>query len=153
MQSVFDLDLRAVGEVCSTGCNGSKATNPCREHNDRSKTMKNSPNLTRRHFLKRTAGAAGAVAGTQILGMPALLSAASPNSTLGVAVIGAGGMGDYSFKQGMRERLVAFADVDDNTIAKKLKEFGEKLRISPRPRPTSITGSSWRNAIRTSTWC
>src|SRR4029453_11984157 len=60
--------------------------------------------------------------------------AASPNSKLGVAVIGAGGMGDYSFKMGISERLVAFCDVDDNTIAKKLKEFGEKAKDQPAPK-------------------
>jgi predicted dehydrogenase len=96
--------------------------------------MKHSPNINRRQFLKRTAGAAGAVAGTQILGMPALLSAASPNSKLGVAVIGAGGMGDYAFGKALGERLVAFADVDDNTIAKKLKDFGDKAKDQPAPK-------------------
>src|SRR5215204_487356 len=96
--------------------------------------MKHSPNINRRQFLKRTAGAAGAVAGTQILGMPALLSAASPNSKLGVAVIGAGGMGGYSFERALGERLVAFADVYENTIAKKLKDFGEKAKDQPAPK-------------------
>src|SRR5262245_39585821 len=96
--------------------------------------MKHSPNITRRHFLKRTAGVAGAVAGSQILGMPAILSAASPNSKLGVAVIGVGGMGGYSFDKAIGERLVAFADVDDNTIAKKLKDFGDKAKDQPTPK-------------------
>ena len=97
--------------------------------------MKNTPTLSRRHFLKRTAGAAGAIAGTQILGFPAILSAASPNSKLGVAVIGAGGMGGYSFDKAIGERLVAFADVDDKTIAGKLKEFGEKAKDQPAEKP------------------
>jgi predicted dehydrogenase len=96
--------------------------------------MKHSLNINRRQFLKRTAGAAGAIAGTQILGMPALLSAASPNSKLGVAVIGAGGMGDYAFGKALGERFVAFADVDDNTTAKKLKDFGEKAKDQPAPK-------------------
>ena len=96
--------------------------------------MQNSRNLTRRRFLKRTASAAGAVAGAKLLGMPALLSAASPNSKLGVAVIGAGGMGGYSFTKALGERLVAFCDVDDNTITKKLKEFGEKAPDQPTPK-------------------
>jgi len=96
--------------------------------------MKKSPQFTRRQFLKRTAATTGAVAGTQILGMPAILSAANPNSKLGVAVIGAGGMGGYSFDQAMKERLVAFADVDDGTVAKKLKEFGDKAKDQPAPK-------------------
>jgi predicted dehydrogenase len=96
--------------------------------------MTKSRNISRRHFLKQTATAAGAVAGTQILGMPAILSAASPNSKLGVAVIGAGGMGDYAFGKALGERFVAFADVDDNTIGKKLKEFGDKNKDQPAPK-------------------
>jgi predicted dehydrogenase len=96
--------------------------------------MKNSPKTTRRDFLKRAAIATGAVASTKILGMPALLSAAEPNSKLGVAVIGAGGMGGYSFNKALGERLVAICDVDDNTMAKKLKEFGEKATDQPAPK-------------------
>src|SRR4051812_33476468 len=96
--------------------------------------MKNSLNLSRRRFLKRTAAAAGAVAGAQIIGMPALLSEASPNSKLGVAVIGAGGMGSYSFSQAMGQRFIAFADVDDNTTAAKLKEFSQKAPDQPAPK-------------------
>src|SRR6476620_5043466 len=96
--------------------------------------MKKSPQFTRRQFLKRTAATTGAVAGAQILGMPALLSAAEPNSKLGVAVIGAGGMGGYSFDKALSERLVAICDVDDNTMAKKLKEFGEKAKDQPTPK-------------------
>ena len=66
--------------------------------------------------------------------MPALLSAAAENSKLRVAVIGAGGMGGYSFDSAMRERLVAFCDVDDNTIAKKLSQFAEKNKDQPAPK-------------------
>ena len=96
--------------------------------------MKNSASISRRRFLNQVGIATGAAAGSQILGMPALLSAPAPNSKLGVAVIGAGGMGGYSFDMGMSERLVAFCDVDDNTTAKKLKEFGEKKPGEPAPK-------------------
>ena len=51
-----------------------------------------------------------------------------------VAVIGGGGMGGYSFEQGMREQLVAICDVDDNTIAKAMKQFGEKQKDKPAPK-------------------
>ena len=96
--------------------------------------MKHSSGISRRRFLKRTAIVTGAAAGAQIIGMPALLSAAAENAKLRVAVIAAGGMGGYSFDKAMSERLVAFCDVDDNTIAKKLKEFGEKNKDQPAPR-------------------
>lgn len=96
--------------------------------------MKHSPGISRRRFLKRTALATGAVAGAQIIGMPALLSAAEENAKLRVAVIGAGGMGGYSFDSAMKERLVAFCDVDDNTIAKKLSQFAEKNKDQPTPK-------------------
>jgi hypothetical protein len=91
-------------------------------------------NLSRRRFLQRATALAGAAAGVQLIGVPTLLSAPAPNAKLGVAVIGAGGMGGYSFGKGMDERLVAFCDVDDRTIAAKLKEFGEKKKDQPAPR-------------------
>lgn len=96
--------------------------------------MKYNSRLNRRRFLHRTATLAGAATGAQILGLPSLLSAAAPNSKLGVAVIGVGGMGGYSFGAAMNERLVAIADVDENTIAKALKEFGEKKKDQPAPK-------------------
>jgi predicted dehydrogenase len=88
---------------------------------------------TRRAFLKRTALLAGA-AGTLPLAGPSLLRAAAPNAKLGVAVIGVGGMGGYSFGAGMSERLIAICDVDDNVIAKALKEFGDKKKDQPAPK-------------------
>lgn len=90
--------------------------------------------ISRRRFLQHTTAVAGAVASTQFLGVPALLSAPAPNAKLGVAVIGVGGMGGYSFGAGMGERLVAICDVDDNTIAKAQKEFGEKKKDQPAPK-------------------
>lgn len=90
--------------------------------------------ITRRRFLKRTAAAAGTAAGAHYLGMPALLRAASPNSQLGVAVIAADGMGGYSFDMAMRERFIAVADVDDNRMANKLKQFSEKAKEQPVPK-------------------
>ena len=57
--------------------------------------MKQNTQVSRRRFLHRTAALAGAAAGVQYL--PSLFAAGSPNSKLGVAVIGADGMGGYSF--------------------------------------------------------
>ncbi|MBN2505815.1 MAG: Gfo/Idh/MocA family oxidoreductase [Verrucomicrobia bacterium] len=92
------------------------------------------PSLTRRRFLQHAATVAGAAVGARFLSMPALLSAAAPNTKLGVAVIGVGGMGGYSFDAGMRERLVAICDVDDNILAGALKKFGEKKKGEPAPK-------------------
>jgi predicted dehydrogenase len=43
-------------------------------------------------------------------------------------------MGGYSFEQGMREQLVAICDVDDNTIAKAMKQFQDKQKDKPAPK-------------------
>jgi predicted dehydrogenase len=96
--------------------------------------MKQTERINRRRFLQRTVAVAGAAAGTRLIEMPALLAAGSPNARLGVAVIGVGGMGGYSFGAAMRERLVAICDVDETTIGKALKEFGEKQKDKPAPK-------------------
>src|SRR6266446_9178870 len=96
--------------------------------------MKQNFHVSRRHFLRRTAAIAGAAAGARFLGMPSLLGADSPNAKLGVAVIGAGGMGGYSFDSALKERLVAICDVDDQTITDRLKQFGEKFKDQPAPK-------------------
>ena len=90
--------------------------------------------LSRRRFLQRTLTVAGGAAGARLIEMPAILAAAAPNAKLGVAVIGVGGMGGYSFGAAMGERLVAICDVDENTIAKALKEFGSKQPGKPAPK-------------------
>ncbi|MFO1500907.1 MAG: Gfo/Idh/MocA family oxidoreductase [Verrucomicrobiota bacterium] len=55
----------------------------------------------------------------------------APGDKLGVAVIGAGGMGDYSMSESLRENLVAIADVDDNTIAQVMKD---KVKDQAKPK-------------------
>jgi Oxidoreductase family, NAD-binding Rossmann fold/Oxidoreductase family, C-terminal alpha/beta domain/TAT (twin-arginine translocation) pathway signal sequence len=82
--------------------------------------------FSRREFLKASLAVAGAAA----FGRPTLL-AADAGKKLGVAVIGAGGMGDYSLGESLRENLVAIADVDDNTIANAMKE---KVKDQAKPR-------------------
>ena len=62
-------------------------------HGTSQRTMKHYSSVSRRRFLQRATALVGAAAGVQFIGLPALLSAASPNAKLGVAVIGAGGMG------------------------------------------------------------
>jgi predicted dehydrogenase len=75
---------------------------------------------TRRDFLKTTAAVTGAAAGLHVIGAPAVLADRSPNSKLGVAVIGCGGMGGGNPGVAAGERAVALVDVDDNTMAKAL---------------------------------
>ena len=89
---------------------------------------------TRRAFLQRTALFTGAALGTQYFGALNLLAADASKPLLRVAVIGVGGMGGYSFEQGMREQLVAICDVDDNTIAKAMKQFQDKQKDKPAPK-------------------
>ena len=45
--------------------------------------------------------------------------------------IGAGGMGGYSMDCGLRENLVAIVDVDENTIARTMKE---KVKDQAKPK-------------------
>ena len=75
-------------------------------------------NITRRVFMKSTAIAAGAVAGTRLLSGPFILAADALKTKLGVAVIGCGGMGGGNPGVAANERFVAMSDVDEKFIAK-----------------------------------
>ena len=86
------------------------------------------PDTSRRQFLR---GAALTLAGAAgCAHAPWLAAAPDAARKLGVAVIGAGGMGGYSMDVGLRENLVAIVDVDDNTIASVLKE-----KVGDRAKP------------------
>lgn len=87
---------------------------------------------TRRDFLKSGLVLAGAAAGA--LSAPAILPAQSPNSTLGVAVVGAGGMGGYSVDNAVKERFVAMVDVDEGTIAQVTQRIKGPLKEQPLPK-------------------
>jgi predicted dehydrogenase len=86
---------------------------------------------SRRRFLKGSAAAAGAAALAGVSGAPLLLAQPPAAEKLRVAVIGAGGMGGYSMDCALREQLVAFCDVDDNTIAKVM---AEKVKDAAKPK-------------------
>lgn len=76
--------------------------------------------LSRRQFLAHSA-----VAGAGILGFPALLRSASPNSMLQVASIGVGGMGGRTMKSVAshpKVKIVALCDVDQRTLEAAAKE-------------------------------
>jgi predicted dehydrogenase len=80
---------------------------------------------TRRNFLKNTAVVAGAAAGMKLIGAPAVLADRSPNSKLGVAVIGCGGQGSGNPGIAARERAIALVDVDDRKMAEAFKNHGD----------------------------
>jgi predicted dehydrogenase len=81
---------------------------------------------TRRNFLRKTAVLTGAAAGAKWLGAPAILSAASPNSQLGIAVIACGGMGGGNPEVAAKERLIALVDVDEKKLAEGVKKVEGK---------------------------
>ncbi len=88
---------------------------------------------TRRQFIKKAVGIGAAAVGAQHLAIPYVLGA-SPNAALGVAVVGAGGMGGYSVGAAMSERIVAICDVDENNIAGAMKNISERQKDKPAPK-------------------
>ena len=82
--------------------------------------------ISRRTFLHTAAAASG------VLGFPAILRCASPNSLLNIAVIGCGGRGGADMAQMMTENIVALCDVNSKNLdvasvkapnAKKFRDF------------------------------
>jgi predicted dehydrogenase len=88
---------------------------------------------TRRNFLK-TVTVAGAALAARPSAAPYVLADAAPSKKLGVAVVGVGGMGGYSFGAAMGERLVAICDIDDKIIADALKQFHDRQKGRPEPK-------------------
>ncbi len=74
--------------------------------------------LSRRHFLKSSAVAAGPL----LLGAPALLRGKGLNEKLNIAIIGAGGRGAANTQSVSSENIVALCDVDEG----RLNKAGEK---------------------------
>lgn len=79
-----------------------------------------SHHYTRRNFFKSTAAAAAAMTG--VSRTPWVLAGESTADKLRVAVIGAAGMGGYSVSSALRENLVALVDIDEQRIAKVMKD-------------------------------
>lgn len=71
---------------------------------------KSTGQLNRRHFLKTTSLATGALA----FGVPTLLRAQNLNSKLNIAAIGCGGKGRSDIECVSGENIVALCDVDEN---------------------------------------
>lgn len=78
---------------------------------------------TRRRFLQQ-----GTFAGAALLGLPAVLRSAAPNSMLQVACIGVGGMGGSTMKSVAshpKVKIVALCDVDERTLDLAAKTYPE----------------------------
>ena len=82
---------------------------------------------TRRTFIRKAAILTGAASTAKWLGAPAILSAASPNSQLGIAVIACGGMGGGNAEIAAKERLVALVDVDEKKLGEAVKKVEAKV--------------------------
>ena len=85
-----------------------------------------SQNISRRRFLRRSAITAGAVAGTSLIGAPAILAQRAPNSKLGVAVVGCGGAGGGNPGAAAGELAIALVDVDDKTLGKAAEKIKDR---------------------------
>lgn len=84
--------------------------------------------VTRRQFLE--SGSALAV-GVGVLGFPAMLRSASPNSMLQIASIGVGGMGGATMKSVAshpKVKIVALCDVDERYLDAAAKAYPEASR-------------------------
>ena len=82
--------------------------------------------LSRRRFLRHSA-----VAGAGLLGCPAILTSAAPNSLLQVACIGVGGMGGSTMKSVAshpKVKIVALCDVDERTLDAAAKTYPDASR-------------------------
>ena len=78
---------------------------------------------------KKTAAATGAVAASQVFGVPNILSARSPNEKLNVAGIGVGGRGMSVLSGvGATENIVALADVDSIRAEPAFKKWDKAKR-------------------------
>jgi predicted dehydrogenase len=78
----------------------------------------NHTGISRRQFLKTST-----VASAAVLGMPALLSAAAPNSKLNIAVIACGGRGGSNLGDVSSENIVALCDVNANALSSAARKY------------------------------
>jgi predicted dehydrogenase len=82
--------------------------------------------LSRRRFLRHSA-----VASAGLLGCPAILRSAAPNSVLQVACIGVGGMGGSTMKSVAshpKVKIVALCDVDERILDTAAKTYPDASR-------------------------
>ena len=81
--------------------------------------------LSRRRFVRQSLFASGAV-----LGAPAILRSASPNSRLDVAVIGCGGRGSGNLAEMRAENVVALCDVNGRNLDAAAAKFGAARKFT-----------------------
>ena len=88
--------------------------------------------FSRRHFLKSTLATTSAIGlGTAVA--PAILAQRNPNSKLNIAVVGIGGRGGANIAEMVAEtngseKLLAFCDVNANTLAAQSEHYGVEHR-------------------------
>ena len=93
---------------------------------DKSAAKSNSRTLSRRGFLRQSA-----IASAGLLGCPAILRSAAPNSLLQVACIGVGGMGGSTMKSVAshpKVKIVALCDVDQRALEAAAKDHPDASR-------------------------
>lgn len=85
----------------------------------------------RREFLKKAAVATGSA-----LAMPYLMTrpARAAQNSLGVAVVGAGGMGGYAVDHAITEQFIAVCDIDEGALAGALRTASDRNPGAPEPR-------------------
>jgi predicted dehydrogenase len=83
--------------------------------------------LPRREFMRSAAAASGSAAAAQLLPGPLVLAQGAAGEKLRIACIGAGGRGGAHVGEAKRERIVALADVDDNTLAQAAKSLSAQF--------------------------
>ena len=81
--------------------------------------------VSRRRFVRQSLFASGAV-----LGAPAILRCASPNSRLDVAVIGCGGRGGSNLGKMGTENVVALCDVNTNNLGAAAAKFNAAQKFT-----------------------
>ena len=81
--------------------------------------------VSRRRFVRQSLFASGAV-----LGAPAILRCASPNSRLDVAVIGCGGRGGHNLAQMGTENVVGLCDVNANNLGAAAAKFSAAKKFT-----------------------
>src|SRR5687768_10157641 len=82
--------------------------------------MRPSHPTSRRDFLKRSTGMAASL---WVVGSRVRADDRSPNETLNIGIIGAGGRGQDNTKAVAGENIVALCDVDEQSLGKAAERF------------------------------
>lgn len=77
------------------------------------------PHVSRRRFIRSSAF----IAGTAVLGVPALAHGRSLNERLNIGIVGAGGRGAANTQSVSSENIVALCDIDENNLNKAAEKY------------------------------